>query len=55
MVTITFRTSNAAFENDELKASADILRGIISRIENGKRDGVIMDTNGNKIGQWWFD
>lgn len=32
-----------------------ILRRIITDLGDGKADGVIMDSNGNKVGTWSYD
>ena len=53
---IEFATGNAAFD-EECGGSLEyetirILREICEKIEIGYTDGVIMDINGNKIGEW---
>ena len=65
MVTITFRTDNAAFgdqdnpEDDNLTdlraESARILRKIARTLEEGSDGGTILDLNGNKVGVWDLD
>ena len=52
---INFKTGNAAFEAEEGIAVSEIQRifnQIITKLKNGYTDGVIMDLNGNKIGDW---
>lgn len=58
---IEFRTSGAAFgcgDDEEMNKvylqdeCVHILRKIAHDISCGKTYGVIMDTNGNKIGEW---
>lgn len=53
MMTIKFRTDNAAFDDKE-EECIWILRVIAYEIENGDTDGVITDSNGNKIGHWSY-
>ena len=52
---IEFDTSNASFD-----AAADfeirrILEKIANQVEGGWDKNIIMDTNGNRIGQWTLD
>lgn len=49
---IKFSTSNAAFEEYGTYEIKRILEKIIRQVENGHEDGVIMDINGNKVGEW---
>lgn len=32
-----------------------ILRVVSGQIESGRREGAIMDINGNKVGRWSYD
>ena len=52
---IEFSTDNAAFGDDEYSFWSEYTR-IIARINDqvasGIKSGVIMDINGNKIGEW---
>ncbi|GAA2321631.1 hypothetical protein GCM10010149_88360 [Nonomuraea roseoviolacea subsp. roseoviolacea] len=59
MFKLEFKTSNAAFddENDgnaqaEIK---DILTDLAAKVYDGYTEGVIKDTNGNRIGSWSFE
>lgn len=52
MFEIKFSTDNAAFMDDPAEEVASILRGIATDIENGAKDGIAMDINGNKVGEW---
>ena len=49
---IEFSTGNAAFDEYRDYEVKRILEKIIEQVENGYEDGVIMDINGNKIGEW---
>lgn len=49
---IEFSTGNAAFDEYGDYEVKRILAKIIEQVENGYEDGVIMDINGNKIGEW---
>lgn len=59
---IQFSTENAAFKSldgnevmDDIykrKEVARILKRITAYVESGNDDGLIMDINGNKIGEW---
>lgn len=49
---IEFSTGNAAFDEYGTYEVERILEKIIRQVENGYEDGVIMDINGNKIGEW---
>ena len=51
--TLTFRTDNAAFDDDEAPAEiARILRAAADLAEFGANRGVIRDSNGNTVGEW---
>lgn len=48
---ITFGCDNAAFEGDNLKHEiGGILRDVAMRIEQGRIDGHVLDSNGNSVG-----
>ena len=53
---IKFRTGNAAFrdENNNLihYEVSEIVRGIAEKIGGGSDYGVVVDYNGNTVGQW---
>ncbi len=50
-ITIEIETDNASFEDnpDELR---DCLTKVLRKIVNGDDHGVIMDTNGNRVGKF---
>ena len=54
MVTVKFRTGNAAFmredESIDLDYIASVLEKVADDIRNGYTDKNIMDINGNKVG-----
>lgn len=62
MFKLKFNTGNAAFmtedgEEDQMlecEESARILIDIASKLEHGYRNGLIMDFNGNHIGEFEF-
>lgn len=58
---IRFSTANASFCNPqtgeqddfwEAYESAKVLENIATQIKDGKRQGLVFDTNGNEIGEW---
>ena len=49
---IEFKTSNAAFDEYGFEEVKRILEDISNKVEYGHTSGVIMDINGNKIGEW---
>lgn len=49
---ISFETSGASFEDNQAEETATILRAIAAKILNGAEGGVILDANGNRIGEW---
>jgi hypothetical protein len=53
---LSFRTTNAAFDNHVSHESARILRAIAYKLdEQGAHDGQINDADGNTIGSYTFD
>ena len=56
MVKIEFATGNASFEGDyeiaEVLTCLDRLKGPIL---SGRRNGKVMDSNGNCVGEWTLD
>ncbi len=52
MLTLSFRTDNAAFEDGAATESARILREIAKRIEGGDLAGPVRDLNGNTVGAY---
>ena len=58
---IEFTTGGEAFRNvftgeesemDEAKECIRILDGIKTQLDHGYREGICMDYNGNKVGEW---
>ena len=49
---IEFETSNAAFDEYGTYEVIRILDEIGRKLDNGYDHGVIMDINGNKVGEW---
>ena len=49
---IEFTTSNAAFDEYGDYEVARILEDIAEKVKAGRSGGVIMDINGNRIGEW---
>jgi len=49
-VKITFKTRNAAFENDG--EIGRILREIADRADEGQSSGSVLDDNGNVVGKY---
>lgn len=54
MVIVQFNTDNAAFSETTVEV-ARILRKIADDIENGDTAKGILDSNGNRVGQWEFN
>lgn len=52
MLTISFRTDNAAFDPHPSAEVARILHDVAERIDAGQTDGPAIDANGNRVGQW---
>jgi hypothetical protein len=52
MLLISFKTGNAAFEENEAHEITRILRNISEKIQSGNTSGKILDLNGNNIGFW---
>lgn len=51
MLKIEFTTSNNAFSEGDYE-TVRILREITNDIFDGFKSGIILDINGNKIGEW---
>jgi len=49
---IRIDTDNSAFEYRPVDEIGRILGGLLSRIESGKRSGMLMDKNGNTVGDF---
>ncbi len=55
---IKFNTDNASFreyDGDLNIETSNILKDILSKINQDINEGILHDTNGNKIGQWSVD
>lgn len=52
MFTLTFRTDNAAFDENAAYETAETLAGVARQLREGATSGVVRDYNGNKIGAW---
>jgi hypothetical protein len=53
MFKLEFKTANAAFDGDLRWMEIDtILRKVADRAGDGQTEGVIHDSNGNRIGSW---
>lgn len=53
---LSFTTNNAAFaDGDGPEECARILRRIADKVSGGDESGMIVDSNGNSIGQWSVD
>ena len=52
MFTLFIETENDAFTNGESEEIARILKDLARQVENGTWCGVLIDINGNKVGNW---
>lgn len=61
MFKMEIKTGGAAFkdpytgEDDDYSETLEIrslMAKVMGELENGKTSGVVIDTNGNKVGQW---
>lgn len=61
MFVVEMKTDGAAFKDpctggdDDLAEAIEIARllnGIRCELRNGAKSGVVMDTNGNRVGKW---
>ena len=50
-LTVTITAENAAFDDRGMEL-ARCLRVVAKKIESGTEDGVVMDSNGNKVGEF---
>lgn len=53
--TLTFNTGNAAFQEDKDGTPYEIqgiLQKVVESLEAGNTSGPILDSNGNRIGDW---
>lgn len=54
MFRIEFDTNNAAFECGENEIRR-ILNNTADKVYNGRKEGLVMDINGNQIGYWVYN
>ena len=47
-----FNTDNAAFQGDYITQIDHIMDAVMYHLAAAETEGVIYDTNGNKIGKW---
>ena len=52
MFALSIETENEAFTNGDGEEIARILKEVASQVENGKKFGVLIDINGNEVGNW---
>lgn len=52
MFTLSFKTDNAAFDDDPTPEIARILREIAQKVDAGIDEGAVYDINGNRIGDF---
>ena len=50
MFTLTFSTSNAAFDPEPASEVARLLRQVAEKVEDGDKTGRVHDLNGNLVG-----
>lgn len=57
MLKIKFTTGNAAFDSTDkgVSESTRLLKKIIADMDSGYEDGIVLDINGNKIGEWSYE
>lgn len=49
---VTFKTENAAFEDNKEAEIARILCKVARQVESGSTSGKVLDINGNTIGEY---
>ena len=49
---IIMNLDNAEFDDDYKRAVERKLRGVMTDIDFDFKNGIIMDANGNRVGQW---
>ena len=47
---VEIRTDNSAYEDEFYDEIMDNLRSVISQVDTQEQNGIIRDTNGNKVG-----
>jgi len=52
---LTLKLGNEAFSDDPSYEVARILREAAKRVERGDTESVLMDVNGNKVGEFVID
>lgn len=53
-LTLSFNMDNAAFADDPASEASDILQAVATQIREGLSDGLCVDVNGNKVGNWFI-
>lgn len=54
MFRLRIKTDDAAINQDPSLEVSTILHEVAAKVEQGYRDGYIMDSNGNSVGSWKF-
>jgi hypothetical protein len=56
MFFIEFKTDNDAFAGDQgfINETRAIFENVWEKISKGQKEGAVMDSNGNKVGQFGF-
>lgn len=44
--------NNDAFNEDPMNEFRNIMRGVTAKVSNGSTSGVLMDSNGNRVGKY---
>lgn len=58
MFELKIKTSNAAYRDDDYNLDSSNyelirnLKSVIHKLESGYDEGIIMDINGNRVGEW---
>lgn len=59
MFTLKIKTGGSAFYDDDGNRDPyeviRLLRQVETILENGYTSGILMDVNGNKVGEWHYD
>ena len=53
---VAIRTENASFEGENKSHElAKLLRKVADKVEQGNEEGMVIDANGNKVGEFSFE
>ncbi len=52
MMKLRFTIGNDAFKEDYTGENIRILESIINKIQQGQKNGKVIDLNGNTVGEW---